>query len=116
MAQIHAAAGWAVWAATLVHARGAAVRKVRRPPSWFEIARRAVMALLGVQAALGGLVFTRGDRPQDSLHLLYALAALRAIPLAGAFASEATPRARAGTLCAGGLLTLGLVWRLFVTG
>jgi hypothetical protein len=117
MQQVHATGGILLLGVLFVFALAAAwlaLTTGSRP--WLEIATRVVNALLGVQVLVGVLLYLTGSRPAESLHLLYAVAAVGALPLGNAFSSEAPPKARAGVLAASGLLTLGLLFRLISTG
>jgi len=75
-----------------------------------------VVALAAVQLALGTLLYATGERPAESLHILYGIVAVIAIPAAASFAFEAPPKARAGTLAGAAGLMLVMIWRLWVTG
>jgi hypothetical protein len=103
-----------VAAAFTMGALGAAWRGGSRP--WLEWARRTVVALIGLEAVAGAILYGTGHRPQESLHLLYGVAALVALPFASYFAAEAPPRPRAAVLAFAGILTLGILFRSFVTG
>ena len=78
--------------------------------------RIGVVGITAAQLALGALLYANGERPAESLHILYGVVALAAIPLAATFAFEAPPKARAGALAAGAGLMLAMIWRLWVTG
>lgn len=87
---------------------------------WLVLVDRLILALLLVVAvalALGPLlVVGRGAWPSDPLHLVYAGVALLAMPV---LRLEAMRRrsARVGWwVCAGGLVTLGALLRLWATG
>ena len=122
LAQVHAwlAAGAAIAAvlATVAGvALGAGAAGGRR---WLVAADRLILALVVLVAAaiaLGvGLALGRGAGPSDPLHLVYAGVALFALP---ALRLEAMRRrsARLGWwICAGGLVTLGALLRLWATG
>jgi len=122
LAQVHAwlAVGAVVVAmlATLAGAAlGAGFAGGRR---WLVAADRLILALLvlvAVAVALGPvLALGRGSGPSDPLHLVYAAVALLAMPV---LRLEAMRRrsARAGWwICAGGLVTLGALLRLWATG
>ena len=122
LAQVHAwlAVGAAIAAvlATLAGAAmGAGLAGGRR---WLVLADRLILALLvlvAVALALGPvLVLGRGAGPSDPLHLVYAGVALLAMPV---LRLEAMRRqsARVGWWgCAGGLVTLGALLRLWATG
>jgi heme A synthase len=92
----------------------AALRQGARP--WLEWARRILMSLVSVQLVSGLLLYGTGHRPAESLHLLYGAGALAAVPFGSYFAAEAPPRPRAVVLAAAGVLTLGIIFRSFVTG
>jgi hypothetical protein len=92
----------------------AALRQGSRP--WLEWTRRILMSLVAVQLLSGVLLYGTGHRPAESLHLLYGAAALAAVPFGSYFAAEAPPRPRAVVLAAAGVLTLGIIFRSFVTG
>ncbi|MGH2735289.1 MAG: hypothetical protein ACRDKZ_06905 [Actinomycetota bacterium] len=79
-------------------------------------ARKVLAAAIGLQTLLGLLLLARGSRPAEGLHYVYSAVALGAVPLARYFASEAPPKARAGTMAAGAVLTLIMIWRLWETG
>jgi heme A synthase len=103
-----------VAAAFTLGAFGAMWRGGSRP--WLEWARKTVVALIGLEAVAGVVLYAAGHRPEESLHLLYAVAALVALPFGSLFASEAPPRPRAAVLGFAGILTLGIVFRSFATG
>jgi hypothetical protein len=67
--------------------------------------------------AAGGLgLLTGGAGPHDSLHLLYGVLALGALPVAGTFSKNASPR-RAGLIAlVARVVLLVLLLRLFQTG
>ncbi len=83
---------------------------------WLGWLRQAVTVVLGLQLLLGIVVYAGGSRPQNRLHLLYGIVAVWILPAADRFASEAPPKPRAAVLAVGGLLTLGVIWRLVETG
>jgi hypothetical protein len=92
----------------------AAVRQGSRP--WLEWARKILMWLVAVQVLSGAVLYGTGHRPAESLHVLYGAASLVAVPFGSYFAAEAPPRPRAVVLAAAGVLTLGVIFRSFVTG
>ena len=82
----------------------------------FEQAQAAIVAVLLVAAVSGGLLLLSGSRPGDGLHLVYALVALAAIPLARSFLGRTSER-RAAALLLVAFVGLGAVtYRLFTTG
>jgi hypothetical protein len=84
--------------------------------AWLEWLRRIFTSLVAVQILSGVVLYGTGQRPAESLHLLYGAAALAAVPFGSYFAAEAPPRPRAVVLAAAGVLTLGIIFRSFVTG
>jgi hypothetical protein len=79
---------------------------------------RAVLAALSViaLAVVSGLgMLLGGQRPHDLLHLLYAAAALLALPIAR-FGGGVAARHRGPAVAIGGLLVVLLVVRLYQTG
>ena len=94
-------------------ARGRAVRL------WLDRLVLAVLAVVAADLLLGAgvaLLASGAKGPADLLHLVYAIVALLALPV---LRLEATRRrsARIGWwVCAGGLVTLGALLRLWATG
>jgi len=78
--------------------------------------RAGVVGLAAVQVGIGALLYATGRKPGETLHILYGLVAVAAIPLAATFAFEAPPKARSGALAGGAGLMLIMMWRLWVTG
>jgi hypothetical protein len=103
-----------VVAAILVLAMPAALGG-RPPPAVYVPLQRATAALIGLQVVVGAMLFASGRRPQTSLHLVYAVAALATMPVARALARRSPGHARWYQL-GGTLLLLGLLLRLFGTG
>jgi hypothetical protein len=101
-------------AAFTVAALGAAWRGGSRP--WLEWTERIVAAVIGLEALAGVVLYGTGHRPEETLHLLYGVAALIALPFGGYFAAEAPPRPRAAVLAFAGILTVGIIFRSFATG
>ncbi|GIW20486.1 MAG: hypothetical protein KatS3mg065_0782 [Chloroflexota bacterium] len=84
---------------------------------------RLLLGLLGVLVAtlaLNGLVglaqMAQAGPPRESLHLLYGVGAVLAIPLAVGLAVGRPPRRQAVVLTVGAVVVLGLLLRLFQTG
>ena len=90
---------------------------LKRPPG-VPTARIAgiVLLVVGVTTASGLGMFLGGAHPHKELHLMYALLAFGAIPLANALGSRGSPRRRALTTLVGALFGLVLIVRLFMTG
>ena len=117
MAGAHAAGGWVVlFAIVCFLGTAVAVTRSKVAPCWLDRARNGVVALIGVQIALGVIAYATGARPGEPLHLLYGVAALAALPLAQRFAQDAPASARAGTLAVAAAVMLALVGRSFGTG
>ncbi len=117
LAQFHALAGVALLVVVALFTVLAAALAFRLGyAGWLGRARQAVTVLLGLQLVVGMATFSAGYRPDDQLHLLYSLVAFGILPAAERFASEAPPKPRAAVLAIGGLLTLGVTWRLTGTG
>jgi peptidoglycan/LPS O-acetylase OafA/YrhL len=116
MAQLHAIGATITLGAILVTAAAAAVLALRGGSPWTNRLRYALTVIIGLQLAEGALLYLSRARPREELHLLYGLAALAILPLAGSFASEAPPRPRAWVLSATCLVLILLAWRLASTG
>ena len=84
--------------------------------AWLEWFRRTALVLIGIEVGVGAILYGTGHRPDESLHILYGAAALALIPFGSRFASEAPPRPRAFVLGVAGLLTVGVLFRSFMTG
>ena len=96
----------------------AAVRAVlRRPPGRTSGAISAIAVIaLGMTAAGGLAMLVRGERPNESLHFVYAGLAFVLLPLGDSLATHAEPRRRAAVRLLAAVLTLGVIARLFATG
>ena len=110
-------AAGAVVLGALVGLRIAARRSAR---VWLDRLVLGLIAVVAANIALGGLVviLAPGGRsgPADPLHLVYAVAALLALPVAR-FEVERRGSTRVGWwVCAGGVVTLGVLLRLWATG
>ncbi len=76
----------------------------------------AVVGVVAVTAVVGLVLLSTGHAPNDSIHLLYGLLAVAAVPFAVSFGARRTPRAQLGLRLIG-LVALGLfILRLFMTG
>ena len=104
----------AMGAAFTVGAIVAASRQGSGP--WVEWFRRATMSLIALEVIAGDDPVRDRAPARRNLHLLYGVVALAAIPFGSYFAAEAPPRPRAVVLAAAGVLTLGIIFRAFVTG
>lgn len=83
---------------------------------WVDRLRAALAILLVAEAAIGAVLFIRGARPAEWLHLVYGVAALAVLPLAGSLAIGRSPTARTAVIAGGALVALILLWRLVSTG
>lgn len=90
--------------------------RLRGAGAWLEWFRRSLMSVIALQTVVGVLLYGSGRRPFESLHLIYGAAALLAVPFGSYFAAEAPARPRAAVLAGAGLLTVGILFRAFVTG
>jgi hypothetical protein len=115
---LHIGLAVATAAAFLVVAGEAAARGVAgRPPGRFAtLTSAAAMIAVGMTAAGGLALFVRSERPNEPLHLVYAVLAFLLVPLADAFTQASEPRRRAVGRVVAAILALGVVARLFVTG
>ena len=116
MAQLHSISATLVLGAVVLAGLAASVIAMRGGSHWTDRLRIGLTLVIGLQVLLGIVLFVSGARPTESLHLLYGLAALALLPLAGTFGSEAPPRPRAWILAAACLILLAIAWRLASTG
>jgi hypothetical protein len=104
----------ALVAAVLVIGLRAALRR-HPPPRLYLRLHRVVAVLVLAEAAVGGLLFAAGKRPNQNLHLVYALAAILVMPVAISLASRDKSKARLYHV-GGTVLLLGVLFRLVTTG
>jgi hypothetical protein len=104
--------------AMLVVTGEAAVRLVRgRPPGRLAARGLAVVLILVVMAAAGGLaLLVGGHRPREWWHAMYAGFAFAMIPLADSITLRAGARWKALARLIGALIALEVIVRLFQTG
>jgi len=104
--------------AMVVVAVEAAVRLARgRPPGRFAARSLAVVLILVVTAAAGGLaLLVGGHRPHEWWHAMYAGFAFAMIPLADSIALKASVRWKALARLIGALVAIEVIVRLFQTG
>jgi hypothetical protein len=117
MAGSAAIVGVAIWSAI------AGRRSGGRSDHRFAVDRAVLAALVLVAAAglVGIALLIGGSRPADPLHLLYGPAALVCMPVAiwlgaRAPAGGGTRLRRDVWTAGGGIVLLGLAWRLLATG
>jgi len=88
----------------------------RSPQPWLDRIILADLAV-GALAALTGLALVlTGDRPRDTLHLIYGVIVLAVVPSTRYMARAGRWRRRAGWISVGALVGLVLVSRLAMTG
>ena len=116
MAELHSFGASVVLGAVVVTGLAAILIAIRGGSPWTNRLRIGLIAVIGLQVVVGLALFATGVRPREPLHLLYGLAALAILPLAGTFASEAPPRPRAWVLAVACLILLVVAWRLASTG
>ena len=90
------------------------VRKVGPTPGFRGAIVIAVIAS-AVQGALGLVVLAFSHPPQDSLHLLYGVALVVAMPLAASLARDRTAHTQSLALGLAALFTAGLAIRGIIT-
>jgi hypothetical protein len=104
-------------AAMLVVTGEAAVSTVSgRPPGKLASAGSNVLLVLLMTAAGGLALLVAGHRPNQSLHLMYAVVAFGLTPLAGSLTARAPPRVQALARLFGAAIALVAMVRLFQTG
>jgi hypothetical protein len=86
------------------------------PGRWASRLSDVMLVLIGITAAGGLALLAGGHRPRDFLHLLYAVLAFGAIPVADQLARHTPPRRRALARFVGALVGFGVIARLFATG
>ena len=96
---------WALWLG---------VRNTGPTPGLRGAIAIAVIASV-VQGALGVAVFVLGRPPQDSLHLLYGVTLVVAMPLAASLVRDRSARAQSFALGLAALFTAGLAIRGIIT-
>jgi hypothetical protein len=89
----------------------------RRAPGRASSTLETIVLIVILVTAAGGLgLLTGGAGPHDSLHLLYGVLAFGALPVAGTFTKNSSPR-RAGLIAVlARVVLLVLLLRLFQTG
>jgi hypothetical protein len=96
-------AGWRVWR--------------RSPPK--DLAERLqslLLVLLAVTVAGGLGLLVGGGHPQETLHFVYAIVVLGALPIAASLSRRASARAQGIASLIGAVVALIVVARLFGTG
>lgn len=101
----------------LVGIESASRAVTRRPPGRLSAWLSAIASLaLVVTIGFGLALLFGGSQPAESLHFMYAVLALAAIPIVQAYVPKDNPRRLGWATLLGVLLTLVLIWRLFSTG
>jgi hypothetical protein len=89
---------------------------VGRMPNALEWIRRALLAVVVAQAAIGLALAVRGDAPAEGIHWIYGGAIVVALLAPGALRPELPARTRTGALAAGAVLAVIFAWRLGASG
>jgi hypothetical protein len=115
---LHLTLAWTSALAVFGVAVEAGVRTVRGqgPGRIAEIGLGLSLVLVAMTAAAGLAMLVRSERPNESLHFLYAIVAFGLVPVADSIAADASPRRRALARLAGAVIALGIIARLFATG
>jgi hypothetical protein len=95
-----------------------AVRAWRGTPPGVLASRLAALVLvsLGMTSAGGLGLLLSGARPTELLHLVYAVLAFGAVPVAASLSGQMEPRRRGAVTFLGALVALAVIARLFATG
>jgi hypothetical protein len=72
--------------------------------------------LIGLQGAIGLVLFIWGDRPKDSIHILYGVAAFVTMPFVWSYVRERHPRQGLFFYSLAALFIAGLAIRGMATG
>jgi hypothetical protein len=72
--------------------------------------------LIGIQGALGLIIFTSHRRPADSVHILYGIAAFVTLPFVWSYVRERHPRQGLFFYSLAALFIMGLAIRGIATG
>lgn len=72
--------------------------------------------LIGIQGALGMVLFTNHERPADSVHILYGIAAFVTMPFVWSYVRERHPRQGLFFYSLAALFIMGLAIRGIATG
>lgn len=105
---IIALAALAVAAAVL-----AALGREWRALEWF---RRAALAVIVAEAAVGLALVVRGAMPGEWIHWLYGVGIVAVLLLPGGLRPELPSRARSGALALGSAVAAAMAWRLWASG
>ena len=119
-AWLAAAAAVLTVGATVIGAlEGSGVARGRAVRLWLDRLVLAVLAVVAANVLLGAgvaLLGSGGKGPADLLHLVYAMVALLTIPVLRLEAMRRRSARIGWWVCAGGLVTLGALLRLWATG
>jgi heme A synthase len=77
---------------------------------------RIMIALVGVQVAIGLVLVATGDRPQQLIHWFYGAATLLTLPIAMVIGKRLGGRDEQVWLCGGAVMTLLFALRALATG
>ena len=115
--ELHGVIGSAIMVLLAVLAAVAAILAFRgQPPTLLELPRRAALAIIVADAAIGLALAVRGGSPAEGIHWLYGVAIVLALLGPGALRPELSAQKRSGALAVGALLATALAWRLGASG
>jgi hypothetical protein len=83
---------------------------------WFRRGTYAVVAFIGVEFLLGGLMFLMGGRPGEDVHVIYGFGALLALPFFIFVEVTAKKRPAMGSYIWAFLLMVAIFLRSIMTG
>jgi heme A synthase len=83
---------------------------------WFRRGVYAMVALMGVEAVIGLVMYAMGGRPHDEVHLIYGLGAVLALPFFVFVETTATKRPAMGSYMWGFGLMAAIILRAIMTG
>jgi ABC-type Fe3+ transport system permease subunit len=115
-AHLALAAGAAVLTVAVGLAALAAIASTRPLRRLIDRLILAVLVVVGIAIASGLLLLVTGHGPTDPLHLLYAVAAFVALPVARFAVPSIRTQRRMWILVVGAVVLLGLFVRLLQTG
>jgi hypothetical protein len=116
LADLHHVGATAVLVAIIATGLASVALALRGGSLWTDRLRIGLTAVIGLQVMAGALDLASGARPAEGLHMLYGIAALATLPIAGTFAADAPLTPRAWVLAGTCALLLLLAWRLASTG
>lgn len=117
MIELHAAIGPAITAALLLLSVAAlASLRLPRLVSPVDAARRASLAVLAAQVAVGAALAARGAAPAEGIHWVYGALIVAALLIPGMLPADTGTGRRAATLAGASLFSVVMAWRLGASG